>query len=77
MIEEELLALVSAMAPADVNPSLDDTFGGLGYTSLRFLELSIAVECAFDLQPLTPESLSGVTRVGDLVDLVRARRDQS
>jgi len=76
-IEKEVLALVTAMAPAAGEPSLDDTFMGLGYTSLRVLELSIAIERAFDLQPLTPESLAGVSTVGDLADLVRAQQDRS
>jgi acyl carrier protein len=75
-IDKEVLALVAAMAPASGEPRLDDTFMvELGYTSLRFLELSIAVERAFGLPPLTPESLAGVSTVGDLVDLVRARQD--
>lgn len=74
-IEEEVLALVAAMAPAAGQPGLEDTFVGLGYTSLRFLELSIAVEHAFGLAPLTPESLAGVCTVADLAELVRARQD--
>ncbi len=77
-IEKEVLALVGAMAPAAREPRLDDTFMvELGYTSLRFLELSIAVERAFGLSPLTPEALAGVSTVGDLVDLVRAQQDPS
>ncbi len=74
-IEREVLALVAAMAPAAGPPGLEDTFVGLGYTSLRFLELSIAVEHAFSLPPLTPESLAGVSTVADLAELVRARQD--
>lgn len=79
-IETDVLTLVKAMAPAPIgtgSPGCDDTFAGLGYTSLRFLELSIAVERAFDLPPLAPEVLAGVVTVGDLVNLVRAQRDRS
>lgn len=75
-MEEEVLAIVRAMAPEGAQPNLDDTFGGLGFTSLRFLELSIVCERAFDLTPLTPEVLAGVSTVGDLVDLIRAQQDR-
>lgn len=75
-LEEQVLALVGAMAPGGAEPRLDDTFIGLGYTSVRFLELSIAVERAFGLAPLAPESLAGVSTVGDLAELVRAQRDR-
>ncbi|WP_197283527.1 acyl carrier protein [Mycobacterium sp. Marseille-P9652] len=76
--EKEVLALVAAMAPAADDAHLQDTFmDDLGYTSLRFLELSIALERAFGLPPLTPESLAGVSTVGDLVDLVRSQRGSS
>lgn len=76
-IEADVTALVAAMAPGGCEPRLgDDIFIDLGYTSLRFLELSIAVERAFDLPPLTPETLTGVRTVGDLIDVVRAHRDR-
>lgn len=76
-IERDVLALVGAMAPRAREPRLTDAFAQLGYTSLRFLELSIAVERAFDLQPLAPETLAGVVTVADLVTLVRAQREPS
>lgn len=76
-IEQDVLDIVRAMAPDAGQPSLDDTFIGLGYTSLRFIELSIALERAFNLKPLTPEALGGIVTVGDLADLVRAQQDQS
>ena len=75
-IERDVLALVAAMAPGPAAPSRDDTFMDLGYTSLRFLELSIALERAFDLPALTPETLVGVSTVGDLIDLVRTQQDR-
>ncbi|HTY34552.1 acyl carrier protein [Mycobacterium sp.] len=78
VIEKEVLALVAAMAPAANDPHLHDTLMvDLGYTSLRLLELSIALERAFGLPPLTPESLAGVSTVGDLVNLVRKQQDSS
>ena len=73
-IEEEVLAMVTVLAPTAGEPGLDDTFVGLGYTSVRFLELAIAVEQAFGLRPLPPETLARVTTVGDLVDLVEDLR---
>ena len=78
VLEKQIATLASAMAPAGGTAQLDDTFrGSLGYTSLRFLELTIAVERALGLQPLTPESLAGVLTVGDLVRLVEARQGRS
>lgn len=70
-IRNDVLALVTAMAPAPVQPALHSAFvADLGYTSLRLLELSIAVERRFGLPPLTPETLGGVQTVGDLVALI-------
>lgn len=76
-LETEVLLLVAAMAPSGREPGLDDTFTDLGYTSLRFLELSIAVERGFDLPPLGVESLAGVATVRDLANLVRAQKGSS
>lgn len=83
-IESDVVTLVRAMAPATADtapvpgePALEDTFAGLGYTSLRFMELTIAVERAFGLAALNPESLAGVVTVGDLVNLVRAQLERS
>lgn len=76
-IDADVTALIAAMAPAACDPGPgDDIFDELGYTSLRFLELSIAVERAFDLPALTPETLTGVRTVGDLIDVVRTQRDR-
>jgi acyl carrier protein len=69
-IHDNVVALVTAMAPGPVQPGLHSTFVELGYSSLRLLELSIAVERAFALAPLTPDTLAGVRTVGDLVALV-------
>lgn len=74
-IDRDVLALVRAMAPAAQEPRLEDTFIALGYTSLRFLDLLIAVEHAFDLRPLSPEMVAGVSTVSDLADLVRKQQD--
>ena len=49
----------------------------LGYTSLRLLELCIAIERAFALPSLGQEALVGVRTAGDLVDLLRAQQDSS
>ena len=77
-ISEDVLVLVAAMAP-DIarEPDLSSALvGDLGYTSLRLLELSIAVERAFGLPQLNPEVLVGVSTVGDLVDLVRTQKER-
>ena len=78
-IQDDVLALVTALAPGpaaepDLHSALIDD---LGYTSLRLLELCIAVERAFALPPLGHDTLVGVRTVGDLVDLVRAQKDKS
>jgi len=77
-ISEDVLVLVAAMAPDTARePDLGSALiGDLGYTSLRLLELSIAVERAFGLPQLNPEVLVGVSTVGDLVDLVRAQKER-
>ena len=78
-IQDDVLALVTALAPGpaaepDLHGALIDD---LGYTSLRLLELCIAVERAFALAPLGQDALAGVSTVGDLVDLVRTHKDRS
>ena len=76
-ISEEVLALVAAMAPDTAGaPDLSSALiGDLGFTSLRLLELSIAVEKAFELPQLDQETLVGVATVGDLVNLVQAQKE--
>jgi acyl carrier protein len=76
---DQVLALVAAMAPDTARePDLNSTLiGDLGYTSLRLLELSIAVERAFGLPPLDQDMLSGVSTVGDLANLVREQKERT
>ncbi len=77
-IQDGVLALVAAMAPDTARaPALDSALiGDLGYTSLRLLELCIAVERAFDVPPLEQEALAGVATVGDLVNVVRRQKER-
>jgi acyl carrier protein len=77
--DDDVLALVIALAPGPVaEPDLHGALiDDLGYTSLRLLELCIAVECAFALPPLGQDALAGVSTVGDLVDLVRTLKERS
>jgi len=76
-IRDEVVALVAAMAPDTAGePGLSSALvGDLGFTSLRLLELSIAVERAFELPQLDQEMLAGVATVGDLVNLVESQKD--
>jgi len=76
-IRDEVVALVAAMAPDTAGePGLSSALvGDLGFTSLRLLELSIAVERAFALPQLDQEMLAGVATVGDLVNLVQSHKD--
>ena len=78
-VQDDVLALVTALAPGpaaepDLHSRLIDD---LGYTSLRLLELCIAVERAFALPPLGHDTLAGVSTVGDLVNLVRTQKERS
>ena len=77
--DDDVLALVIALAPGPVaEPDLHGALiDDLGYTSLRLLELCIAVERAFALPPLGHDTLAGVSTVGDLVNLVRTQRERS
>jgi acyl carrier protein len=77
VIQDDVLALVTALAPAPVaEPDLDGALvDELGYTSLRLLELCIAVEHAFALPPLGQDALAGVRTVGDLANLVAKQED--
>jgi acyl carrier protein len=77
--DDDVLALVIALAPGPVaEPDLHGALiDDLGYTSLRLLELYIAVERAFALPPLGQDALAGVSTVGDLVDLVRTLKERS
>jgi len=77
--DDDVLALVIALAPGPVaEPDLHGALiDDLGYTSLRLLELCIAVERAFALPPLEQDALAGVRTVGDLVDLVQTQKGRS
>jgi len=77
--DDDVLALVIALAPGPVaEPDLHGALiDDLGYTSLRLLELCIAVERAFALPPLGQDALAAVSTVGDLVDLVRTLKERS
>ena len=76
-IRTEVVELVTAMAPDSAGePELGSALiGDLGFTSLRLLELSIAIERAFELPQLDQEMLAGVATVGDLVNLVEAQKE--
>ena len=78
-IQDAVLALVTALASGPVaEPDLHGALiDDLGYTSLRLLELCIAVERAFALPPLEQDALARVRTVGDLVDLVQTQKGRS
>lgn len=64
--------LVQAMAPeppvdlADEHRLVED----LGFDSLRLMELTVALERAFELPRQRPEDLVGIRRVGEVIALV-------
>jgi acyl carrier protein len=71
--------IVAAMAPGDV-PAHEEILGShrlvedLGYDSLRLMELTVALERAFDVGPYRTEELAGVRTVEAVVELVEASR---
>ena len=72
MISDKVRAIIGHRAPL---PSASLHSGtrlvdDLGYDSLAVLEAAFAIEAAFNLPPLSIESLSSIVTVGDVEDLV-------
>ena len=75
--EDLVYRIVTAMAPAAVPPEWAPVLPAearlvedLGYDSLRLMELTVALERAFEVGPYRPEELSGVRTVGAVVGLI-------
>lgn len=68
--------LVLAMAPTPSGAESDDLWlvDDLGFDSLRLMELTVALERAFELPRQRPDQLAGVRRVGDVIAFVQRVR---
>ncbi len=77
MIFEKLAELIAEQFAVDVDSiTMDTAFeGDLGADSVDIVELSMALEEAFDVAELGEEDLSGITTVGDLVKYLQNKLD--
>ncbi|SNY82405.1 acyl carrier protein [Nocardia amikacinitolerans] len=68
--------LVQAMAPEPLADLADEhrLVEDLGFDSLRLMELTLALERAFELPRQRPQDLVGVRRVGEVIALVENAR---
>ena len=69
----ELVAEQFAMEPAEV--TMDTSFEELGADSVDVVDLTMAVEEAFNLEDLADENLSDRTTVGDFVRFLQTKLD--
>ena len=68
MIFEKIVALLSEQLGVDAeNITMDTSFEELGADSVDVVDLTMAVEEAFNLEDLADENLSDMTTVGDFV----------
>ncbi|MFD4369536.1 acyl carrier protein [Rhodococcus sp. NPDC058521] len=72
MTERKVRAIVGAMSPSPTTAGDDELrlVEDLGYDSLRLMELTVALERAFELPPFRPEQLAPVRTVGAVVKLI-------
>ncbi len=77
MIFETLAGLIADQFAVDADSiTMDTAFeGDLGADSVDIVELSMALEEAFDVAELGEEDLSGITTVGDLVKYLQSKLD--
>ncbi|MEV5648484.1 acyl carrier protein [Nocardia sp. NPDC052254] len=75
-VAEQVRQLVGAMAPTRPGELTGELrlVEDLGFDSLRLMELTLALERAFDLPRYRPEQLTGVRCVADVVALVEGVR---
>jgi len=73
-IQESVEVVIAAMAPRPGAAMTGDTDlrSGLGYSSLRLIELMIALEQHLDLPPVDLAEAPPVRTVGDVIDLAIA-----
>ena len=76
MIFEKIVALLSEQLGVDAeNITMDTSFEELGAASVDVVDLTMAVEEAFNLEDLADENLSDMTTVGDFVRFLQTKLD--
>ena len=76
MIFEKIVALLSEQLGVDAeNITMDSSFEELGADSVDVVDLTMAVEEAFNLEDLADENLSDMTTVGDFVRFLQTKLD--
>ncbi|BFK86375.1 acyl carrier protein [Pseudoflavonifractor sp. DSM 107456] len=76
MIFEKIVALLSEQLGVDAeNITMDTSFEELGADSVDVVDLTMAVEEAFNLEDLADENLSDMTTVGDFVRFLQTKLD--
>lgn len=77
MIFERLCALISEQFSVNVDSITMDTaiVGDLGADSLDVVELTMALEAAFDIPEVDEETLAGLITVGDVFRFISVNCD--
>ena len=76
MIFEKLSALIAEQFNVDPDTiTMDTSFEELGADSVDVVDLTMAVEEAFNLEDLADENLSDMTTVGDFVRFLQTKLD--
>ncbi|MBM6869643.1 acyl carrier protein [Pseudoflavonifractor phocaeensis] len=77
MIFEKIVSLLSEQLGVDAESiTMETSFEELGADSLDVVDLTTAVEEAFNLESLADESLSEITTVGDFVNFLKTKVDE-
>ena len=78
-IEERVCAVIAAMAPGSGAAVAEDTDlrAGLEYSSLRLIELTMALEQYLGLPPIDMAEAGTVTTVGDVIQLAVQTANQA
>ena len=76
MVFEKIVELLSEQRGVDPdNITMDTSFEELGADSVDVVDLTMAVEEAFNLEDLADENLSDMTTVGDFVRFLQKKLD--
>ncbi|OUN07690.1 acyl carrier protein [Flavonifractor sp. An92] len=76
MVFEKIVELLSEQLGVDPdNITMDTSFEELGADSVDVVDLTMAVEEAFNLEDLADENLSDMTTVGDFVRFLQKKLD--
>ena len=77
MIFEKIVSLLSEQLGVDAESiTMETSFEELGADSVDVVDLTMAVEEAFNLEDLADEDLSEITTVGDFVNFLKTKVDE-